>query len=127
MNHSKYTKFDPKHDAAQPAAKVATVEVPSSAPAIEAKPAVAVVALQPATQVQVEATPQQDLPAPKAEGSETPTVMNAGAVHEDSSEAMVSEGAPAHAATGETTTQPAARVESEGGEVTPALSAKPLS
>jgi hypothetical protein len=121
MNHSKYTKIDPKHDAAQAVA----VEVSSSTPAVEAKPAVAVVALKPATQVQLEAAPQQDLPAPKANGSETPTVLRFDTAQDDSSKSMISEGAPAGVAhvSRDNTTQPAARVE---GEAAPALSAKPL-
>jgi len=102
MNHSKYNaKLDPKHNGQ--AANKATVEVTSTTASSNAKPAIAVVALQSATQLQVEAAPVQSLPAPKAKGPDAPTIVKADACQDESSEAMVSEGAPVAAG-------PAARV-----------------
>jgi hypothetical protein len=135
MNHSKYNiKLDPKHNGQ--AGNKATVEVPSATAALDAKPAVAVVALQPATQVQVESAPAQDLPAPKADAQAAPAVVKADAAQGDSSEAMVSEGAPAttgnavsepNAVSGDATTLPVAAMQDETGEKAPALSAKAAS
>ena len=118
MNFSKYdSKKDPKHNADH-----ATVEAPSANPV--AKPAVAVVAFKPATQVQVEAVLHSDLPAPKANGQDAPTVVNDEADHEGSSEAMVSEGAPAHA--GQAVREPGERVEEGAGDKSAPLSAMPI-
>jgi len=135
MNHSKYNaKLDPKHNGQ--AANKATVEVPSATAALNAKPAVAVVALQPATQVQVESAPAQDLPAPKANGQAAPAFVKADAAQSDNSEAMVSEGAPAtpvnavrepDAVSVDTTTVAPAPVQDGIGEKAPTLLAKDAS
>jgi len=135
MNHSKYNaKLDPKHNGQ--ADNKATVEVPSATAALNAKPAVAVVALKPATQVQVEPAPAHDLPAAKANGQAAPAVVKADAAQDGGSEAMVSEGAPdatlnavrePDAVSVDTTAAPAAPAQGEIGEKVPALSAKDAS
>jgi hypothetical protein len=114
MNHSKYNpKYDPKNSAYQPQTTAPVEQLPAVAPAVDTLPAQAVES--PLAMQTPAAITDKDLDASISDSNQPATGQGLHAEREPS------------ALTGGLPELPAAQTDSETGEKTPALSAKPIS